>query len=140
MSETNTDGWHEIGTHVLRFEAPDIVHMRFIGDLTLADVGQLLKTDDAFPKLEKGYFALGDVSAVGRPNLEMLKSNEILKQMQNYRAFVYYRAQFQHRTVIEIVQKVSRALNLSISSKPLVAFATEVEARAWIDEYRQGTI
>lgn len=137
MSEIHDDEWHHIGQHFLRFEAPDIVHTRIVGDLTVAEVKQLLHIDDIFPKIEKGYFALIDVPAAGRPNLEILKSDETLEQLQAYRAFIYYRAEFKHRTVIEIVQKISRALKLTLSAKPLVAFATEAEARAWIDNYRQ---
>ncbi len=137
MNEALEAKWHEIGKHSLRFESPDIVHMRIVGDLSLAQVQQLLEWVDAFPKPEKGYFSLIDIAEAGRPNLEILKSNALLKKMQIYGAFVYYRAQFQHRTVIEIVQKISRALNLSLKTIPLVAFATEAEARVWIDEYRE---
>ena len=94
---------------------------------------------DTFPKPENGYFALVDIPAAGRPNLEILKSDELLKQLQSYRAFIYYHAQFKHRTVIELVQRISHGLKLSISTMPLVAFATEAEARAWIADHRQRT-
>ncbi len=137
MSALQPNEWHQIGQHSLRFEEPDVVHMRIIGDLTITEVQQLLHTDDSFPKTDKGYFALIDIPDAGRPNLEILKSEEILEKFKIYRAVVYYRAEFKHRTVIEIVQKVSRTFKLSLSAIPLVAFATEAEARSWIDDHRQ---
>jgi hypothetical protein len=108
-----------------------------VGDLTLLEISQLFEMADSFPKPKNGFLNFVDLSGAGRPNLEILKSNEVLKQMEPYRAFIYYRAQFQQRTVIEIVQKVSRALKLSLSKVPLVAFATEAEAREWMDDYRR---
>lgn len=137
MTIAPEDGWHTIGQHSLRFEAPDIVHMKVVGDLTLAEVERLLQIDDDFPVPAKGFFALIDIPAAGRPNLEILKSEAILQQLRQYRAFVYYRAQFQHRTVVEIVKKVAKTLKLSLANTPLVAFAKEEEAREWIDEHRQ---
>lgn len=137
MTIAEEDGWHTIGAHSLRFEAPDIVHMKIVGDLTVAEVQQLLQLDDEFPVPDKGLFALIDIPGAGKPNLEILKSPEILQKMRGYRAFVYYRAQFQHRTVVEIVTKVAKALKLSLSNTPLVAFAEEKEARDWIDGHRR---
>lgn len=137
MTISREDGWFTIGAHSLRFEAPDIVHMKIVGDLTVAEIQRLLQVDDEFPVPEKGFFALIDIPEAGRPNLEILKSQEILQQLRAYRAFVYHRAQFQHRTVIEIVTKVAKALKLSLSNTPLVAFAEEKEAREWIDGYRR---
>ena len=139
MSETAPDEWHAIGNHSVRFEMPDIMHMRIKGDLTSDEVAYLLTIDAAFPKAEKGTFALIDIAESGRPNLEVLRSTTIMERLKGYRAFIYYRAQFQHRTVVDIVRKISRALNLSIRSTPLMAFATEAEARAWIDEHRRQT-
>lgn len=136
MSAVHGDEWHQIGKHFMRFEAPDVVHMRVVGDLTLLQVSQMFELANSFPNAKRGFFNFVDLFDAGRPNLEILKSNEILKQMAPYRAFIYYRAEFKHRTVIEIVQKVSRALKLPLSTKPIVAFATEAEARTWVDDYR----
>jgi len=136
MTTAPDNGWHTIGQHSLRFDAPDIVHMIIVGDLTVSEVERLLKIDDEFPRPEKGFVALVDISKAGKPNLEILKSQDILNQLSEYRAFVYYRAQFQHRTVVEIVQKVAKALKLALSRVPLVAFATENEAHEWIKKFR----
>ena len=136
MSALHENDWHEIGKHSLRFEAPDIVHMRVVGDMTLPQIKQIFNTAESFPMPEKGFFSLIDIPQAGRPNLEILKSDEILKQLQSYRAMVYYRAQFKHRTVIELVQRISHGLKLAMSTMPLVAFATEEEGRAWIESHR----
>lgn len=137
MTIAEEDSWFTIGAHSLRFEAPDVVHVKVVGDLTLAEVQQLLRIDDEFPVPNKGFFALVDIAAAGKPNLDILKSQEMLKQMTGYRAMVYYRAQFQHRTVVELVTKVAKSLKLSLANTPLVAFAQEKEAREWIDGHRR---
>jgi hypothetical protein len=137
MSIAPENGWFRIGQHSLRFEEPDIVHMKIVGDLTVAEVERLFQIDDEFPHVEKGFFSLIDIAEAGRPNLELLKSPEMLKHLEQYRAFVYYRAQFQHRTVLEIVKKVANALKLALSRVPLVAFVKESEAYEWINTFRR---
>ncbi len=137
MNHSEMSGeWHAIGTHSVRFETPDIVHMRVVGDLGNDQVRHLLGMFDESSKNAGGLFSIIDISKAGRPNLDILKSNDIVEQMQRYRAFVYYNAQFSHRTVLEIVKKITRAFRLSLHTMPLVAFATEAEAYAWIEQFR----
>lgn len=138
MTAANESEWHSIGQHLVRIELPDIVHVRLRGDVTRSQIEGILAFERDVPRPEKGFFSLMDVFDAGRPNLEILRSADIVKQIQQYRAMVYYRAQFKHRTVLEIVQKINRTLNLSLSLVPLVAFATETQARAWIAEQRQA--
>jgi hypothetical protein len=134
---TSEDGWQQIGRHRVRFEGPDILHLKIVGDLTLAEVTRLLQMDEVHPIPEKGYFAFINVGDAGKPNLDILKSQDLMKKMSAYRAMVYYRAQFQHRTVVEIVQKITNTLKLSLRHTPFVAFVEETEGRAWIDSFRR---
>lgn len=137
MNHIETSGeWQAIGTHSVRLETPDIVHMRIIGDLGNDQVRHLLGMFEDSSKNNRGLFALIDISKAGRPNLDILKSSDIVEKMRGYRAFVYYKAQFQHRTVLEIVKKVAKAFRLSLHTMPLVAFATDAEAYAWIEQFR----
>jgi len=130
-------GWHAIGSHSVRFEEPDILHIRVVGDLGTEQVRGLLNTFDESTRNAPSPVAMVDIAKSGRPNLEILKSSDILEQMRRYRAFVYYNAQFSHRTVLDIVRKISRAFRLSLQHTPLVAFATEAEAYAWIEQFRK---
>lgn len=135
--EVGNGEWHAIGLHAVRFEDPDVLHMRIVGDLGNEQVRGLLNTFEASTRNVPRPVAMIDISKSGRPNLDILKSSDILDQMRRYRAFVYYNAQFSHRTVLDIVRKVSSAFRLSLQHTPLIAFATEAEAYAWIEQFRK---
>lgn len=139
MSKSNVEKWHALGQHSIRVEEPDIVHIRIVGDLHREEVEKILRFSNDYPQPEKGFFALIDIPRAGRPNLEILRSDSIVEEMRKFRAMVYYGAEFQHRTVIDIVQKIIRGLKLSLNTLPLVPFATEAEGRAWIDMRRAST-
>lgn len=137
MPDAGKGEWHAIGTHWVRFEEPGILHMRIVGDLGNEQVRGLLNTFEESTRNVPRPVAMIDISKSGRPNLDILKSSDILDQMRRYRAFVYYNAQFSHRTVLDIVRKVSRAFRLSIQSSEMIAFATEADAYAWIEQFRK---
>lgn len=137
MTDAANDGWHAIGSHSVRFEEPDILHIRIVGDLGNDQVRGLLNTFEESIRNVPRPVAMVDISKSGRPNLDILKSSDLLDQMRRYRAFVYYNAQFSHRTVLDIVRKISRAFRLSLQYTPLIAFATEAEAYAWIEQFRK---
>lgn len=137
MTTSADNDWQFIGKHAIRFEAPDIVYSRANGDVSIDETRQMMSFLDALPKPEKGFFALLDTANAGRQDPAALKMPEIIERMNRYRAMVYFNADFHHRTIIALYQRVGRLLKFATSNIPLMIFNTEADARAWIDAQRR---
>jgi hypothetical protein len=131
------DGWHFIGKHAMRFEPPDIVYSRPDGDISVENVKQMLAFLDTLPKPEKGFYALLDTAHAGRQDPATMKTPEIQDRMHVYRAMVYFNADFHHRTIIGLYQRVGRLLKFTTANIPVRICNTEAEARAWIEGERK---
>ena len=137
MSAADSDNWHRVGNHAVRFEPPDIIHTRPNGDISLSDSLALSAFAKSLSKPVKGYFSLIDMAHAGRQDPAVTKHPEAHEYLASQRAQVFYNASFHQRALIGIFVRLSRLLK---HSKPAnaVIFATEAEARAWIDETRKN--
>lgn len=131
------DGWHFIGKHAFRFEPPDILFSRPNGDMSVDQVKQMMAFLDTLPTPEKGFFALLDSAQAGRQDPAAMKLPEVMERMQLYQAMVYFNADFHHRTIIGLYQRVGRLMKFATSNIPVMICNTETEARAWIDAQRR---
>lgn len=138
MTEPSADGWHFIGKHSVRFEAPDIIFNRPDGDMSIDEMRRILELVNSFPKPEKGYFGLIDASKGGRSDPAAMKDPALRAMNENHRGVVYFNAAFFHRTMIGIFQRAARLLKLGHNNTPLEIFETEAEARAWIEARRNA--
>ncbi len=137
MSAADTDGWHRIGKHVVRFEAPDIIHTRPNGDISLSDSLALGVFAKSLTKPENGYFSLVDMAHAGRQDPAVVNSPEAHEYVASQRAQVFYNASFHQRALIGIFVRLSRLLKHSSPANAKI-FSTEEEARAWIDKARKN--
>lgn len=137
MTATTSPGdWHGVGTHKVRFEAPDIIHTRPHGNISLSDSLALAAFAKGLTKPEKGFFSLIDMAHVGRQDPNTAKQPEAHEYLASQRAQAFYNASFHQRALIGIFVRLSRLLKSSTPANAKI-FATEAEARAWIDETRK---
>lgn len=137
MTALDSDGWHRTGEHKVRFEAPDIIHSRPGGDISVSDSMVLVNFAKSLPKPANGFFSLVDMSRVGRQDPAIAKRVEAQEMLQMQRAQVFYNASFRQRALIGIFVRLSRLLKHSTPANAKI-FATEAEARAWIEEARKS--
>lgn len=139
MSAPPSDEWVHVGKHALCFEPPDIVHLRPTGDVSVSDSLALMKFVNELPFGENSIFSLVDMSKSGRQDPAVAKLPESTDYMKKYRAQVFYNATFTHRTLIGIFVRVGKVLKPGALQGPVEIFATEAEARAWINQHREKT-
>lgn len=137
MTALDSDGWHRTGDHKVRFEAPDIIHSCPCGDISLSDSLALVEFAKNQPRPPKGFFSLVDMSRVGRQDPAVAKRPEAQELLKMQRAQVFYNASFHQRALIGIFVRLSRLLKHSAPANAMI-FATEAEARAWIEETRKN--
>jgi hypothetical protein len=137
MTSVSSDPWLHVGKHTARFEPPDVVHLRPGGDVSIEETLALIAFLKSLPMPSKRFIGLVDMSQAGRQDPATAKHPDSDQFMRMHRAQVFYNATFYHRTLVGIFVRVAKVLKPDFSPGPVVTFETEVEARAWIDEYRK---
>lgn len=136
MSTTEELAWHYIGKHAIRFEAPDILLTRPIGDMSTEEFRQVAQHVASLPQPEKGFFAIIDSREGGRTDPAALKLPEAKTMNGSQRAVAYLNARYYQRTLVGIFQRAAKLLNFGVSNTVIAFFDTEAEARAWFDTIR----
>lgn len=134
-STTDEAEWQRYGTHVARFEPPDIVLFRANGDIKIDDVRCFLSDLLKWPRPERGFFYISDVSRMGH------QSGQVVREMQTlppdiFRAVSVVGAKFHQRVAADLLRRVTIRLNLLDQKADMQYFATEADARAAIDSIR----
>ena len=137
MTSAGSDDWYRVGEHKVRFEAPDIIHSRPNGDISLSDSLALGAFAKSLSRPERGYFSLVDMAHAGRQDPAVTKRPEAQEFLASQRAQVFYNASFHQRALIGIFVRVTKLLKNSMPANAVI-FATEQEARDWIIKTRNS--
>jgi hypothetical protein len=135
MDVVSPADWQMVDNHAMRFEAPDVIHLRPQGDVKLEQSLALIRFVRTLPKPEKGLFSLVDMKGAGRQDPALAHHPEAMEYTRHLRAQVFYNASFSHRVMIGIYLRVSRLLKNATPANASI-FETEAEARAWIAQTR----
>jgi SpoIIAA-like len=124
---------HDVGPHRVTIELPDIMHVRYDGDVSIDE----FKVMDAFVANFPGngaVYVLRDARRGGQTSLETRAYMARAARVTRLRAVVSYGSSFRSRTLVDMTQKAIKALR---QEGPEVAFfETEEEARLWILQRR----
>jgi hypothetical protein len=124
----------KVGPHEIVIELPDILHIRYHGDVELEHFkifdATVLRLSQSVP-----IYILRDAREGGNPSSET--RSYIAKNVDVSRiiALVTYGSSFQARTIATMLNKAMRRLHEETGVS--VFFDTESEARVWIDEHRK---
>lgn len=120
----------------MRFEPPDVIHLRPNGEISVADTLELIRFARELPRPAQGFFGLCDMSKAGRQDPAAAKLPESHEYMRAYRVQVFYNTTFAHRTLIGFFTRLGKWLAPNLPVAPVKIFNTEAEAQAWIAENR----
>ncbi len=115
------------------------MYFRPVGVMSYEEGKQLFEELEKYPRPEKGFYLLTDAAVVERQSTEIIKDPQLMEKVRLYRALTYFNVSFHGRTVINIYLKVARAFKIPLADLPLKIFATEAEARAWIEQHRRSS-
>lgn len=127
--------WQSYGAHRARFEPPDVLVMQTMGDVGIEEIRQFLGDLVKWPRPERGFFYISDVSQMGHQTGQV--AGEMRKLPPNiFRATAVVGAKFHQRVAADLLRRVMVRLNLPGYAADAQFFATEAEARVWIDSLR----
>jgi hypothetical protein len=126
----------DIGRHHVEIEEPDIVFIVFDGDVQAEHITIMYDMAEAHVR-ERGLkriFVLQDFSRIGVLSESVRQAMAHDPRANLLAALGSFGASFHVRVLINLVQRVVRIFNGKAA--PVVFFATEGEARAWLEEQR----
>lgn len=131
----DVDGEVHVGPHRLRFERPDILHLRFRDAVEPEHVDRFFSLAASL-SLDRPIYLLRDVRSGGslgpKTRLRIIQSAD----PRRVAAIVSYGASFQVRVVSTMLLNAMRVFKRS--APQFAFFDTETEARAWIEAHRQS--
>ncbi|HVK68213.1 MAG TPA: STAS/SEC14 domain-containing protein [Polyangium sp.] len=136
--DTSSDGWDYVGPHSIRFEPPDLVFCRPIGEVNgddlRAGIAYLEKTSK---QIGRGVYYLVDLTRLTRYAPSMVVQRFKTFPIATMRASAMFGASRYQRAVTDTILRAVRLLRLEIGRIPMESFADEAAARAWLDEIRR---
>jgi hypothetical protein len=127
---------HRIGVQVTRFEEPDVIFMKLIGEVSEEEGLELSRRQRELGRGREHVFFLIDLAELDKlPPVVRKAATETLRDLPT-RGIAIYRAPFKAKVLAKMI---ITALNLfrSAMDKHAVEFAeTEEEARDWIASQR----
>lgn len=128
-----------VGTHWLALEPPDVVFVRFTGDVTQADVERILDAFTEFATASGQAYLLIDVADVGRVTPEARRIAAMRQLPPAYAGLVIFGGTFQQQLVAKLATTAGWFLRGRALGKPMpVCVKDERAARAWLGEQRRG--
>lgn len=126
---------HEVGPHHLEVERPDIVHIRYHGDVTVEHFQAFDAVIDGMSPPETRIYLLRDGRRGGFALPETRAYMARRARVSRLIAVVTYGTTFLGKTLVTMTNTAIRSLK---QEGPDLAFVeTEAEARAWIAEHRK---
>jgi hypothetical protein len=126
-----------VGTHVARFEPPDVVVLVMDGDESVADAEGMLVAMRAFARGRERVFVLSNITRLGTISAEARRISADANSIENVRAVAAFGGGFTQRVMAKLVLTAFEVLGRG-SAAPTRFFDSEAHARAWFDQLRRN--
>ena len=128
-----------VGPHRFALEPPGIAVVRFVGDVSEADVSRLLDVFEAFAVASGNAYLLIDVADVGHVSPEARRAAATRQLPPSYAGLVVFGGTFQQQLVAKLATMAGWFLRGRALGKPMpMCVKDEHLARAWVAEQRRG--
>ncbi|HVK68960.1 MAG TPA: STAS/SEC14 domain-containing protein [Polyangium sp.] len=135
-----SERWEPFGTHLHRFESPDLYIVRIRGNVLGDDMRTQIEALRALAgRTGGGIFWIADVSAMGTITPQARRAaaaDEFADVRELLRGSAVVGASFTARVVATLLVRAVRSLNPR-RIRPVAFVETEAEARAFLNEYRR---
>lgn len=138
MSE-ESGGWRRIGDSLLRVEPPDLLFVRDRGTVLPEHIAAIVEearqlASGGPPLWLMDMSELGEVPA---PTRKFIAKSDLLSLVGGAAVIG---ATFAHRVIVKLVINVGKLARPGAPSPEIRYFASEAEARAWLDEVRRSRV
>ena len=127
---------HQIGRHVTGFEAPDVLYMKLVGDVSDEEVKEINKTHLAYAEKYKDLFYLIDLSELDNLAPQVRKQASEVVRVLPLRGTAIYGAPLKARVLAKLMLTASNLFRPGKNVNPVEFWDNEAEARAWIEKRR----
>jgi hypothetical protein len=128
---------HQIGSHVTGFEAPDILFMKLVGDVSNEEVKEI---NQAHIDLSQGFqqlYFLIDLSQLDNLAPQVRKeASEVVKTLP-LRGTAIYGAPLKAKVLAKLMLTAASMFRGGKNFNPVEFLDDEAEARAWIEKRRR---
>ncbi|MDI1478858.1 STAS/SEC14 domain-containing protein [Polyangium sp. y55x31] len=135
-----SDRWEPFGTHLHRFEPPDLYIVRIRGNVLGEDMLAQVEALQALAELTgRGVFWVADVSEMGSLTPQARRvaaADEFAGLRAIHRGSAVIGASFTTRVMATLLIRAVRVLEPH-RSRPVAFVETEAEARAFLEPYRR---
>lgn len=136
-SAREEDAWNHVGESQFRLLAPDMITARARGTFTVEEARIVFKTILSWPRPEKGFFYLSNVTQLVHQSQHVASEAKKLPP-GFFRAVAIVGASFRHRVLIEAMVRASRYFKVEMIASPTRYFETEEQAFEWFERIRRG--
>ena len=125
-----------VGPSTLRFEAPDVIYIATVGDISGDDMTRIFADIARLTVGQDHYFLLNNISQLGKISPEARKRATDEIDTLRMRGGAVFGAAFPQRVVATLL---ARLLSLfgNFGARPIVIVETEAQARAWLETRRR---
>lgn len=127
-----------LGSHRIDLIGPDLVIARWIGDVGVQDILDLVRLVKARPHGGSGVFVIFDLRRGGHIGPEARKVSSSDTIFQSVREVVTFGASFHIRVIVTMLMKAVQLRRGGERTKRMTFVDTEAEALALVDEARRN--
>lgn len=120
-----------VGSHLFRWEAPDIGYIAYCGNLDGATMGQLSEESRRFTLGQPCVFLIVDMARAGKVSAAARQQSARGSKDLNLRGIAVIGASASLRLIAGLVSRAVDLVNRN-TDNPTRFFETEAEARSWI--------
>lgn len=120
-----------VGAHIMRFEPPDLVCARIVGDLSADDVAALARTYRRAPGRLYSIIITSELGSISSA------AKKAVRDIPVAHGVAIVGASRQMQLVISLLNKVLMIANLG-KNNPITFVETEEEARRWVEHLRNA--
>ncbi len=133
-------GWRSIGDHSYRVEPPDLVFVRDRGDILPEHVAPVIEELQQMVGRGIPPLWLVDITELGEVHPETRKCFAQSDLMSILGPVAVIGASFSRRVLMRLVFNAAKLARPGAKGPDVRFFASEAEARAWLDEVRRSRL
>jgi len=128
----------QIGSHVTGLEAPDIIYMKLIGDVSNDEVKEINQAHLDMAEIVPQLYYLIDLSQLDNLAPHVRKEASETVKLLPLRGTAIYGAPLKAKVLAKLMLTASNMFRSGKNLNPVEFLDNEAEARVWIEKRRQA--
>lgn len=127
---------HQIGRHTTKFEEPDLLFMKLVGDVSNEEVREINQAHLTYGQNVPYLFYLIDLSELDNLAPQVRKEASEVVKVLPLRGTAIYGAPLKAKVLAKLMLTAANMFRGGKNPNPVEFYDTEEQARAWIEKRR----